>query len=290
MIEEIDDLGSLTQTKSFSSMSTKDSSTVMIVDALNLSFRYKHSGQSDFADDYIKTVQSLAQSYKAGRVIIACDKGSSSYRKGIYPEYKANRKEKFEQQTEEEKAAFEAFFKDFETTLEKISSYYPVLRYDGVEADDIAAYIVKNKQPNIKVWLISSDKDYDLLISNTVSRFSYVTRKEVTIDTWPYECPIDNYIGLKCLQGDPGDNIKGVAGIGPKRASQLLTQYDDIFTIIDLLPLPGKQKFIQNLNNSYSILELNLKLMDLITYCEDAIGIDNIKSINNSLSELNILV
>ena len=282
-MEEIDDLGSLTQTKSFSSMSTKDSSTVMIVDALNLSFRYKHSGQSDFADDYIKTVQSLAQSYKAGRVIIACDKGSSSYRKGIYPEYKANRKEKFEQQTEEEKAAFEAFFKDFETTLEKISSYYPVLRYDGVEADDIAAWLVQNLDYS-NCWLISSDKDWDLLVSKKVNRFSYVTRKEITVDNWPYDCTLDNYLGVKVIQGDSGDNIKGIEGIGPKRATQLLDQYDDIFTILDLLPLPGKQKFIQNLNANKDLLELNLKLIDLPTYSEEAIGEENIKDMKERLN------
>ena len=281
-MEEIDDLEGLSQTKSFASISKKDSSTIMIVDALNLSFRFRWAGQSGFAQDFLKTIQSLAQSYKAGRVIIACDKGSSSFRKNIYPEYKANRKEKFEQQTEEEKKAFEEFFKDFEQALLVVADYYPVLRYDSVEADDIAAWLVRNLEYS-HCWLISSDKDYDLLVSEKVSRFSYVTRKETTVDEWPYECTRDNYLGLKVLQGDAGDNIKKPDGLGPKRAAQLLEQYDDIFTIIDLLPLPGKQKFIQNLNASKELLELNLKLMDLATYCDDAIGEENIKDMKEKL-------
>jgi 5'-3' exonuclease len=284
MVEEIDELDQLStkSTKSFASMSKKNESIVMVVDALNLAFRYLHSGQLDFANEYLKTVQSLAQSYAAGKIIIACDKGSSSYRKAIYPEYKANRKEKYEVQTEEEKAKFDRFFKDFEDTLTLLSEYYEVLRYENVEADDIAAYIVANYNHE-HIWLISSDKDWDLLVSPSVSRFSYVTRKEITEDNWPYDCSKENYLGLKCLQGDSGDNIKGIEGIGPKRATTLLEQYDDIFSIIDLLPLPGKQKFIQNLNASSSLLELNLKLMDLPTYCEEAIGEENLQDINRRL-------
>ena len=70
----------------------KDEGTVMIVDALNLAFRWKHQGRTDFASDYIATVQSLAQSYSCEKIIIAADQGSSSYRKNILPDYKQNRK------------------------------------------------------------------------------------------------------------------------------------------------------------------------------------------------------
>ena len=71
-MEEIDELEQLSvkSTKSFASMAKKDEDIVMVVDALNLAFRYLHSGQLDFANDYLRTVQSLAQSYSAGRVII----------------------------------------------------------------------------------------------------------------------------------------------------------------------------------------------------------------------------
>ena len=157
------------------------------------------------------------------------------------------------------------------------------MRYDGVEADDIAAWLVQNLDYS-NCWLISSDKDWDLLVSDKVNRFSYVTRKEITVENWPYECTIDNYLGFKVIQGDSGDNIKGIEGIGPKRATQLLDQYDDIFTILDLLPLPGKQKFIQNLNSNKELLELNLKLIDLPTYSEEAIGEANIQDMKERLN------
>ena len=266
---------------------TEQENTLLVVDALNLAFRYKHSGATDFAEDYLRTVQSLKKSYKASHVIIACDQGSSSYRKAIYPEYKQNRKDKFELQTDAEKAQFELFFEDFTKTLEHIqnSTDYPVVRFQGVEADDIAAYIVAQKLPVDNIWLVSSDKDWDLLVSPTVSRFSYVTRKEVTIDNWNehYDFEPEDYISIKCLTGDSGDNVAGVPGIGPKRAVGLVSEYGSTWDIIASIPLSGKYKYIEALNQCKDQLELNYKLMDLVTYSEDAIGVDNCKQIDEIL-------
>jgi len=266
---------------------TEQENTLLVVDALNLAFRYKHSGATDFAEDYLRTVQSLKKSYKASHVIIACDQGSSSYRKAIYPEYKQNRKDKFELQTDAEKAQFELFFEDFTKTLEHIqnSTDYPVIRFQGVEADDIAAYIVAQKLPVDNIWLVSSDKDWDLLVSSTVSRFSYVTRKETTIDNWNehYDFEPEDYISIKCLTGDSGDNVAGVPGIGPKRAVGLVSEYGSTWDIIASIPLSGKYKYIEALNQCKDQLALNYKLMDLVTYSEDAIGVDNCKQINEIL-------
>jgi len=162
---------------------------------------------------------------------------------------------------------------------------FPVVRFPNVEADDIAAYIVsKHKRYNInQVWLVSSDKDWDLLVAPGVSRFSYVTRKEITHDNWDthYECTQDEYISLKCLMGDSGDNVAGVPGVGPKRALQLVQDYGSAYDIISALPISSKYKYIAALNEFGSEgLMLNYKLMDLVTHCEEAIGEENCKNIN----------
>ena len=259
----------------------------LIVDALNLAFRWKHQGRTDFRDDYVTTVASLANSYNCARVIITADWGSSSYRKEILPDYKQNRKDKYAEQTEEEKQAFIDFFDEYEATLEILSERYPVLRFQGVEADDIAAHLVKRKKQYAfeNIWLISSDRDWDLLIQQNVSRFSYVTRKEITIDNWDehYNVTPEEYISFKCLTGDKGDNVPGIAGIGPKRAEQLIKEYGDAMTIYDNVPLDGKYKYIQELNENAETLLTNYELMDLITYCEDAIGLDNLSEIEEKL-------
>lgn len=250
---------------------------LVVVDALNLAFRWKHSGVTEFKEDYIKTVTSLARSYKAQQVIIAADQGSSSYRKQLYPAYKQNRKDKFAQQTELEKQQFEEFFHEFTHTLDDLTELYPVLRFPGVEADDIAAYIA-GQQHKLKfdhIWLISSDKDWDLLVNDKVSRFSYVTRKETTQENWHehYEFGVEDYISVKCLTGDTGDNVPGVSGIGPKRAAGLVAEYGSCWDIISSIPILGKKhKYIQELNNSKELLELNYQLMDLETHCSEALG------------------
>lgn len=276
---------------SFSEKLNNDQDTTLIVDALNLAFRYKHQGRDDFRYDYQRTVESLAKSYSCNKLIITADWGSSTYRKEINPDYKQNRKDKFAEQTEEEKAQFEAFFEEFEATLELLAEEgYPVLRYKGVEADDIAAHLVKEKSRYglEYIWLISSDRDWDLLIREGVGRFSYVTRKEVTLDNWQehYDVTPEQYISLKCLTGDKGDNVPGIPGIGPKRAQQLIEEYGSALNIYDACPLPGKAKFIQELNANAEQLLQNYELMDLISFCDDAIGADNLADIEAKLNEI----
>ena len=260
----------------------------LIVDALNLAFRWKHQGRTDFRYEYEKTVKSLADSYKCENVIMTADGGSSEYRKGILPDYKQNRKDKYATQTEEEKIAFEEFFEEYQATLELMEESFPLLRFEGVEADDIAAHLVKYKDKYGlgSIWLISSDRDWDLLIQEDVSRFSYVNRKEVKIENWHdhYEVTPEQYISLKCLTGDKGDNVPGITGIGPKRAASLITEYGDALTIYDSLPLPSKYKHIQELNASGERILQNYELMDLMSYCDDAIGASNIAGIEEKIA------
>lgn len=266
-----------------------DGNCTLIVDALNLAFRWKHQGRTDFRYDYQNTVKSLAKSYDCKRIIITADWGSSTYRKTIAPDYKQNRKDKFAEQSEEERIAFEEFFEEFEESLNLLREEYPILRYKGVEADDIAAHLVKYRQEYDLdyIWLISSDRDWDLLIQENVGRFSYVTRKEVRLDNWKehYEVSPEQYISLKCLTGDKGDNVPGIPGIGPKRAVQLIRDYGDAMDIYNATPIESRYKYIQALNENAEQLLVNYELMDLMTYCDDAIGQDNIEDIGRVLDE-----
>ena len=259
---------------------------LLIVDSLNIAFRWKHQGVTDFKYDYVRTVESLAKSYNAGNIIITAD-GGSSYRKEIFPEYKANRKEKYAEQTPQEEKEFAMFMAEFSNTLTLLKEKYPVFQFKGVEADDIAAYISMNldKYGLDECWMVSSDKDWDLLINDRVSRFSTVTRKETTVHNWDehYDFEIPDYITFKCLTGDKGDNVPGIPGIGPKRAVQLMEQYGDVFDIYDACPIEGKYKYIQSLNENAEQLLINVELMDLVTYSEQAIGEQNIEVINSTL-------
>lgn len=277
--------------KTFKQLSNLDPSTIMIVDALNMAFSFR--GKTGYKEKYIAMIESLQRSYKAGKVIVACDKGKSSFRETIFPEYKQNREELRANQTESERLIFEAFFKEYNDALDilKSSDYvdrFKLLQYQSVEADDIAAYIVKKYKNKFNIWLISSDRDWDLLLDHSVSRFSYVTRKEITKDNWNehYDYDIDKHLSIKCIMGDSGDNVPGVNGIGPARAKTLVDEYGDAYEIIANLPISSKYKYVQSLNEfGAQKLLRNYVLMDLESYCEDAIGQDNCKDIDERLGE-----
>ena len=248
---------------------------LMIVDGLNIAFRWRYKKVPYYTNDYVKTVESLAKSYDCGNIIVLAD-GGSVYRKNLFPEYKANRKEKYKDQTDSEKKEFEVFMAEFANAFKRIEDKgHLVIKQGGLEADDLAAWIVgKKKEFGIgDIWLISSDKDWDLLIQDGVSRFSTVTRKEITVDNWDehYDFEPEHFLTFKCLAGDAGDNVPGISGIGPKRATQLIEQYGDLYDIYDSCPIDSKYKFIQSLNENADQLLLNAELMDLESYSEQAL-------------------
>ena len=54
-------------------------------------------------------------------------------------------------------------------------------------------------------------------------------------------------------------------------------------SIYDSVPIAGKYKYIQELNENAEVLLKNYELMDLITYCDDAIGADNVSEITRRM-------
>lgn len=251
---------------------------LMIVDGTNLSFRYKHRGSKNFKEDFLKTVQSLARSYAAKHVLVLFDSHGSDYRKDIYPDYKGDRKEKYANQTEAEKQEAMAFFEALDDCIAYISQYYPTIHCRGVEADDIAAYAKQLLSDNYeRIWLISTDKDWDQLLDQFTHRFSFVTRVEYTLDNFYDTKKVDNpqqWAMLKAIMGGK-DNIKGIQDIAQTRGYGIIRNYDNFLDLIDDLPLDGKAAYIRRLNDSAELLMLNYQLTDLQEFCVQAIGHKN---------------
>lgn len=260
---------------------------LMIVDSLNLAFRWKHIHKTTFASEYINTINSLAKSYEAKRIIVVGDRGSK-WRKDRYPEYKRNREKLRENQTQEELEEFKEFLNELDNALKLLEmNNITVFKFSGVEADDIAAYIVKTaKNDYTHIWLISSDKDWDILLSDKVSRFSYVTRKEYKMDNFidHYGYPQEMHLSIKVLTGDKGDNVAGINGVGEKRAYNILKNYGpSALDVLDQLPIDSKYKYIKELNKFNDKILTNYELMDLLTYCELSIGEESLNIIRENL-------
>lgn len=268
---------------------------LLLVDGLNLGFRYKQQSLYDHAAPYMNTVNSLAKSYGCNHVIVGSDYGKSTFRKEVSNgAYKANRDEMRKTQTEEEAEKFKKFLEGFEKALALVGTMHHTIKLRNVEMDDIAAYIVKKYGHMFdNIWLISSDKDWDLLLKPNVHRFSYVTRKEYTLDNFAdchdgCESPED-YVSMKVFAGDPGDGVEGFAGVGAKRAYNLIREHGSALDVYDALPLPGKQKYIQSINSDPEKILRNYELMDLLSYCEEAVNHPdktNTQLIDNIMQEI----
>ena len=243
---------------------------LLIVDANNLSYRWLQRPNYDsFGADFIRTIQSLSKSYEAARTIVCFDFGKSYYRMDMHEEYKGTRKKP---QDEEEVKKYEDFFAVLNALPDELDE--EVLKFRGVEADDILAYITQNVSDRYDhTWIVSSDRDLYQLIDDNVSVFNIFGRKEVTVDslmedygTTPYE-----YMLSRIIEGDKSDNMLGIEGIGPKRAQGLAKDHKEFSKLLDSLPLKGRSKYIQNLNAGRDTLLRNEKLINLKKYCEEAI-------------------
>lgn len=278
-------------TKSWNDLAALEVSSVasgnnlMLVDGNNLSYRYiRRANYNSYSSDYIRTVTSLAKSYDAVRSIVCFDFGKSYYRMGMYDEYKANRTD--DDLTDEDKLKKEEFFSVLNKLPEDLSC--EVAKYRGLEADDSITYLVeKLKSKYEHVWIISSDKDLIQLIDHNVSVFNIFSRKEITMDSLFEDLGLtpQEFMLSRMIEGDSGDNIIGIDGIGPKRAQALAKEYKTLDNLLKALPIKGKSKYIQNLNAGYNTLVRNEQLINLKRYNELAINASKDENIMEKLEE-----
>lgn len=136
------------------------------------------------------------------------------------PEYKANRRGKvseFYTQYTQANDQIREFFLDLGATA---------VTQDGVEADDILAYLAANSEEPALVY--SHDGDLSCLIGvNAKGAMIHVGNND-DIDRVPYGPISPRFVTLyKALVGDPSDNIKGVAGFGDKAFLQVLSVFGE---------------------------------------------------------------
>jgi 5'-3' exonuclease len=243
---------------------------LLIIDANNLSYRWlQRPNYASFDADFIRTIQSLAKSYEAARTIVCFDFGKSYYRMEMHEEYKGTRKKP---QDEDEIKKYEDFFSVLNALPDQLDE--EVLKFRGVEADDILAWITQNMSERYDhTWIVSSDRDLYQLIDDNISIFNIFGRKEVTLQTLQedFEVNPSEYMLSRIIEGDKSDNILGIEGIGPKRAQALAREYKTLDNLLEALPIKGKSKYITNLNAGRDQLIRNEKLINLKQYCVDAI-------------------
>ena len=142
---------------------------------------------------------------KYGQMILCCD-GANNWRRGYFPQYKANRRKGRDESTFDWNEAFRIMHKIKDELRENFP--YKVIHLEGCEADDVIGTLVERTQDfgNFEpVMIVSSDGDFKQLQRfDNVSQFSPMTKKYVE-ETHPRQ-----NLKLKILQGDTGDGIPNV--------------------------------------------------------------------------------
>ena len=168
---------------------------------------------------------------KPDAVAIAFDLKAKTFRHKAYDLYKANRKG-----MPEELHMQMAPLKELLTDLG-----YQLVTCEGYEADDILGTLSKKCADTGNTCVIATgDRDSLQLVNDSVSvRLSKNLNGTMlyTPDVVKEEYGVEpkKLIEIKAIQGDSSDNIPGVAGIGPKGATELIQKYGDIDYIYDHL-------------------------------------------------------
>lgn len=172
----------------------------------------------------------MIDAFNPDGVVVAFDKGKPRVRMEMLPQYKAQRPP-----MDPDLHAQFPMIKELLTALN-----VPILQSEGWEGDDILGTMARlGEEAGCDMLLVTGDRDMYQLVTEHVNVVS--TRKGLSdVAIMTPESVDDLYHGIAPalvpdfygLKGDTSDNIPGVPGIGPKKASALIAQYGSLDEVI----------------------------------------------------------
>lgn len=185
---------------------------------------------------YINMLNKLLKKYPGASLAVVFDAHGPSFRKELYPEYKATRKPMPD---------------DLKKQLPWIRRYieasgYPLIEVPGVEADDVlGSYAVSAEEQGISLIIESGDKDLAQLVARNVRIED--TMNGVVLDRSgvieKFGVPPELIRDFLTLKGDKVDNVPGMTGIGDKSAQAVLNSIGDLDAVMEHLDDVEKLKF-----------------------------------------------
>jgi len=219
-----------------------------------------------FCNKMLQFVRDGAIGVKPTHLAIIFDKSENSFRKEIYPEYKANRSEPPED-----------LVPQFPLMREAVRAFGMIpIEQDVYEADDlIATYARQAEAKGADVLIISADKDLMQLITPKTSMYDPASgeREERRIGLAEVQDYFgvgpDRVVDVQALAGDSTDNVPGARGIGVKTAAQLIGEYgslDELLARAGEIKQPKRRETLTD-PRSVELIRLSKKLVSLV---EDA--------------------
>ncbi|OLL52886.1 DNA polymerase I [Bartonella henselae] len=189
---------------------------------------------------------------------VVFDYSSDTFRKQIYPQYKANRV-----------MPPEDLIPQFSLIRQATKAFnLPCIEKEGFEADDlIATYAQLATKVGAKTTIISSDKDLMQLVNTHVSLYDGMKDRHIgiseVIEKWGV-AP-EKMVDLQALTGDPTDNVPGIPGIGPKIAAQLLNQFGSLDLLLQHVTEVKQTKRRENIQAYSEQAKISRELVQLKT-------------------------
>jgi DNA polymerase-1 len=199
---------------------------------------------------FFKSLHMYITRFNPDIVNITFDNGHSSVRNKLLPDYKGHRKNisiDFESLQSQKKTIINIL------NCLKVPYIYDKGKVTDYEGDDLLAYIVLNKYKNSKITIVSSDKDFNQLISKRVKIFNprkeQIIREDNCKEIFGYS-PKET-VDYLSMVGDTSDDISGFKGIGPVKARTILDKYPSVWKYLDIN------------DTNLQIYKRNIKLIDL---------------------------
>src|SRR5277367_517959 len=188
-----------------------------------------------FATKVLQFIRDGAGGFKPTHLAMIFDKTENSFRRDIYPQYKAHRKDPPDE-----------LVPQFPLMRATVSAFGMVPIEQGrYEADDIiATYARQARAAGADVLIVSADKDLMQLVEAGVSMYDPASGQAGVAGSreerrfGPDEVKEyfgvgpDRVVDVQALAGDSTDNVPGAPGIGLKTAAQLITEYGDLETLL----------------------------------------------------------
>lgn len=205
-------------------------------------------------------------------IICAFDAGIPAFRLEAVKQYKAQRKPMDNE--------LRVQFPIVEELLKAMD--VPVVKVDGWEGDDILGSIAaKCENLGFESLLVTGDKDANQLASKLTKIVNMKKGVSDVVLYGPdevyekYGVRVDQFIDFLALMGDSSDNIPGVPGIGPKSATSLLQEFDNLEGIYkNLDKLKGKQ--LENIRDNEDSAYISRKAATISRDVPIDIDLDNL--------------
>ena len=213
-------------------------------------------------------IQKLLREEQPAHVAVVFDAPGKTFRDELYAEYKANRP-----------PMPDDLRSQVQPILDAVAAMgLPLLRVEGVEADDVIGTLCKQAVNNGLTVLVSTgDKDLAQLVNDKVTLIN--TMNDSRMDRDGVKAKFDVYpeqiVDYLALVGDTSDNIPGVPKVGAKTAAKWLNQYASADRIVENSD-EIKGKVGDSLRNSVEQLRLSQDLATIRSDLDLGIGISDL--------------